>query len=1115
MRASSCHFLNLGLAVLSGLTGTVAAEVAGGSGGAVSYAQSIKPLLRQRCVACHGALKQKAGLRLDTAAALRQGGESGPAARPGDPSGSLVLQRIAAADPEERMPPPHEGEPFSAAQQQLLQEWIAAGMPAPADEAPEADPRQHWSFGAVVRPALPLVGQVGAGHPIDAFLQAYQEKQGLIPQGEAPRELLLRRLYLDLVGLPPSWEEIAAAEALAAEAWYEATVDRLLADPRHGERWGRHWMDVWRYSDWWGLGEQLRNSQKHLWHWRDWIVESLNADTPYDEMVRLMLAADESHPGDLGKLRATGFLARNFFLFNRGPWMEETVEHVGKGFLGLTFNCAKCHDHKYDPISQVDYYRMRAFFEPYQVRLDVVPGEVDLERDGLARVYDGMPEAPTYLFTRGDESKPDKSKVIAPGVPALLQFREVAVAPVALPPVGWQPERQPWVIEAHVAAARRRVEEAAAALVAAEQGKQAAEASVAARPAAAVRPAAKDLLEERFAAGVVPPWKPQGGEWRAAPGRLEQVRAEAAWAGLALLEDAPRDFQATLRFTLLGGGKYRSVGFSFDGSLEEPEAEGALFAYASGSLEGPKLQVARRDGAAWQYPAEALRPCWVEPNCDHLLELSVRDTLIQLSLDGGPPLAWRSPQARRRGLLQLGVFDAAVAFHEVRVAPLPEEVVLREPSQSEEGPSPAVALLVAQKEQALAAAALVQAQAELASVEGRGAAMAAGWDRPEAEAALRVAAVQAERQVALAKAERALADADHRLAKPAKGDLAALAREWQGARDAVDLARRAAQDPVAPEATYPALYGAKGTPTRFLSSAGDDPALPFPAHSTGRRQALAEWITDRRNPLTARVAVNHLWLRHFGAALVPNAFDFGRKGPGPVHPELMDWLAAELMEHGWSMKHLHRLIVTSAAYRRSSSLAGGEASAARDPDNSGYWRRPTSRLEAPALRDALLSLAGELDLKMGGPPVLPAAQEESKRRSLYFFHSNNERNLFLTTFDEAAVKECYQRDQSIVPQQALALSNSRLVQQASRQIAQRLGTSLAAGIGQTAEGEAEFIRRAWRLLLGIVVGPEEMAACGQALADWRGQETPDKAEAAARANLVWALLNHNDFVTLR
>jgi hypothetical protein len=210
--------------------------------------------------------------------------------------------------------------------------------------------RDHWAFRPIVRPAVPAVGDAGwVRNPVDAFLAQQHQQHGLRPQAEAERVILLRRLYLDLIGIPPTADEIGF-ETDQSPAWYQHTVDRLLDDPRHGERWARHWMDIWRYSDWWGLGQQLRNSQKHIWHWRDWIIESLNDDTPYDEMVRLMLAADELHPSSLDKLRATGYLARNYFLFNRNQWLEETVEHVGKGFLGLTVNCAKCHTHKYDPI---------------------------------------------------------------------------------------------------------------------------------------------------------------------------------------------------------------------------------------------------------------------------------------------------------------------------------------------------------------------------------------------------------------------------------------------------------------------------------------------------------------------------------------------------------------------------------------------------------------------------------------------------------------------------------------------------------------------------------------------------------------------------------------------
>ena len=208
-------------------------------------------------------------------------------------------------------------------------------------------------------------------------------------------------------------------------------------------------MDIWRYSDWWGLGAEVRNSQKHIWHWRDWIIESLNADKGYDQMVREMLAADELYPDDLDRLRATGFLARQYFKFNRNTWLDETVEHTVKAFLGLTFNCAKCHDHKYDPISQDDYYRFRAFFEPYQVRTDMVPGETDFEKDGIPRAFDCNLDAPTYpSHPRRRAAARRRTGRSTPGLPRVPDARRARRSSrCRCPPRPTQPGLRPFVLE--------------------------------------------------------------------------------------------------------------------------------------------------------------------------------------------------------------------------------------------------------------------------------------------------------------------------------------------------------------------------------------------------------------------------------------------------------------------------------------------------------------------------------------------------------------------------------------------------------------------------------------------------------------------------------------------
>jgi hypothetical protein len=261
-------------------------------------------------------------------------------------------------------------------------------------------------------------------------------------------------------------------------------------------------------------------------------------------------------------------------------------------------------------------------------------------------------------------------------------------------------------------------------------------------------------------------------------------------------------------------------------------------------------------------------------------------------------------------------------------------------------------------------------------------------------------------------------------------------------------------------------------------------------------------------------------MRHMGKPLVATVFEFGRKGNAPTHPELLDWLASELVDGpqregsrggpGWSMKHLHRLICTSAAYRMGSSIAGAEAALKIDPDNALIWRREPIRLEAQVVRDGILALAGTLDPTMGGPPVKEADQPASRRRSLYFWHSEISRNPFLTTFDDAGVMECYQRDQSIVPQQALALANAGIVHDAAAKIAERVQASVSPA------DDGVFVERAFGMILHRGPSAEERAACAAAMAKWRSTAKPAAGGPdPGRVLMVWAVLNHNDFVTLR
>ncbi|MEZ6057305.1 MAG: DUF1553 domain-containing protein [Planctomycetaceae bacterium] len=1091
----------------------------------VDYLKQIKPLLRERCYACHGALKQEANLRLDTAALVRKGGDSGAAIQVDNAASSRLLERVTATDEAERMPPPNEGETLTVEQVALLRRWIAAGAKGPADEEPEVDPDKHWAFQPIHRPNVPQTDSPWVRTPIDAFLHQQHRQVGIKPQPESSRIVLLRRLHLDLIGIPPTLEEIEACEADTSGQWYEQTVMRLLADPRHGERWARHWMDIWRYSDWWGLGNQLRNSQKHIWHWRDWIVESLNADTPYDEMVRMMLAADELHPNDLNTLRATGYLARNYVLFNRPQWMEETVEHVSKGFLGLTMNCSRCHDHKYDPIEQTDYYRMRAFFEPYHVRMDVVPGEADLSRDGIPRAFDGQLDEPTYLYIRGDERNPDKSNVIAPGVPEIFSFSELKIEPVTLPMEAWQPERRPWVLDAHLSAAKDRVTAAEV-----ESKKAQEKVLTATRNEAQARVVAEQdnesptntsdgesIVAETFKTLDPKRWKLFGGEWVHEPGRLTQKKDGATRSALRLMDKPPRDFDATVRFTTVGGSKWRSVGLSFDVSQENPTQPAAKTdseqnIYVSAVSGGSKIQASFQRGGQWHYPTgNAVRAMPVKLDQEYTLRVQVRDTLVNASLDGKLLIAWESTLPRRDGAIQVITFDAMAVIHEVSITPLATSVSLGKPDAETANTSLTLemaqeAVTKARGEQTIAEAALAVAIAELESAERRADAQRAEWTANEStrqEQAM--AAVRAERLAAVAKSRHGVTVAEEARQRAASDKQEAAEKTLKTARESLEKARKAAEAEILPTDQYTKFHGAMWTPTRFLNSGKDDPEIKFQPQSTGRRTALANWITDRRNPLTARVAVNHIWTRHMGQPLVPTVFDFGRNGTPPTHPELLDWLASELIDSGWNMKHLHKLIVNSAAYRMSSSMSGADLSAKQDPDNHLWWRRVPTRIESQLVRDSLLALAGTLDPTQGGPSVPSDQQETSTRRSLYFFHSNNERNLFLITFDEALVDDCYRREQSIVPQQALALSNSKLALDAAEEIALRLSESQPE--------DAAFIRAAFRVVIGINPNSDELAASTAALEAWKN--IPGGSQRTARTNFIWTLINHNDFVTLR
>lgn len=894
----------------------------------VDYDRDIKPVLKARCYACHGALKQEGELRLDTGMAIVQGGSTGSAVDLRVPDESALLRRVSSGDITERMPP--EGEPLTESQIEALRSWIGGGAKFPDSEQAEADPSEHWAFQTPRRPGLPKGSlQADTENPIDAFLNAELASRGLSPRPQAEKQVLLRRIYLDLIGLPPTVDELQSFLDDESPNAYNQVVDRLLEDDRYGQRWARHWMDIWRYSDWYGRRDanDVRNSASQIFRWRDWIVQSLNEGRGYDHMLQAMLAADEIFPGDYQTGVATGFIIRNYYSLNPNDWMRNTVEHTTKAFLGLTFNCAHCHDHKYDPIEQDDYFRMRAFFEPVFIRQDRVAGEADpgefqdytyggsrsVQRLGAVRVYDRKPDAPTWFYTGGDERNQDQERgSILPGVPKILQPEALKIEPVTLPTLAWYPGLRPEILQMMLAAAGDEVTRSKEAL---------------------------------------------------------QTLASALSIDQATDDVCPTD------------EKLPSL------ALVSAKAAEARLAAALAKLESLEARIA----------AETAR-----------------------FIDQSPE---------------------EVTAERVRAASFAQRQAKRAQAQSD---------LLDQEVKLLEAESIV-------------------------DEAQRGKAIEAANQSIVA------------------------------AKAAVEAAERALADDQ-------------------LAETFDPLSQQFPRESTGRRRALALWLTSPTHPLTARVAVNHIWTRHFRSPLVATVYDFGRNGTAATHPELLDWLAVEFMQSGWDMKHLHRLIVTSEAYRRTSSTGGDEAALAIDPENKLLWRMNHWRMESEVVRDSLLYIAGRLDVTAGGIELENKDSLTTNRRSLYYSShpESGGKSVIGELFDAPDPLDCYRRSTSILPQQALALTNSELVHQSSVAVVQAWEAANPATQngdgGESLDAAERFVVNCFLQILCRAPSDDELRICREILGQQQ-QLAPDpqsaRAITQARESFARILMNHNDFVTVR
>jgi mono/diheme cytochrome c family protein len=1131
----------------------------------VDYARDVRAIFKERCWACHGALKQKSDLRLDSVSLMMRGGVSGPAVVPAQPDDSPLWQRITSEDPAERMPP--EGKALPPEQLARIKAWITQGAIGPADEVPEPDPRSHWSFQPPVRPSLP---PGVSAHPIDALLEASLAREGLTPAGPADNATLLRRVYLDLIGLPPRPEELREFLADDPAIAYEKVVDRLLSDPRHGERWGRHWLDIWRYSDWYGRRHvpDCWNSAPQIWRWRDWVVTSLNADVGYDQMLRLMLAADEIAPDDPAAAVATGYLIRNWYALNPNDWMRNTVEHTGKAFLGLTFNCAHCHDHKYDPISHDDYFRMRAFFEPISIRQDRVPGQPDpgmfeeykygvlrkIQRNGIVRIFDKNPTAPTWFYTGGDERNRvvDRGS-IPPGVPSILGDLSKPIEPVTIAPRGHYPGLQPALLESLRGDVRSQVEAAQAELE-----------KLGDTPSAPDPALVQRVQDAEAAYATLQQVAIQSGSVKAIEGA--QSLLLDATAGRRILVQGLKPLTAltsgmTFEFVVeLQTDAHFNCQFVKD-AVQGLTAgcvffdQGKIQSYRPGGTS--EFEVGKYDFAAGQRrfrvtfefdltQDRAYLTVVDEPNGKRLVEA------VPVALNGWNPVS---------SAVMVVAFDArtgsVVMLDSVRLRPAapaagspPDPIV----SYDFEGPVyPIDQDVVGREGWAVSSFSVAPATSVVCAVAPTAELKAAGLAVQQAQRSLRGS--QLPRLAAMAKlqaAQSAVTALEARIAAEqtkyqlaSGGDVSALAREAsrrerEGAAQIAEASLLAAELSLAKaegkpaedanrakeiQAAQAALTAAEVSATKARTALADDtlaetysPLSPvYPASSTGRRTALANWLVRRDHPLTARVAVNHVWGWHFHQPLVSSVYDFGRNGAAPSHPEILDWLAVEFMESGWSLRHLHRLIVTSQAYRRSSSPHDRPANVARDPDNRRLWRMNVGRMEVELVRDSLIAIGGKLDPTQGGQELENESSLTTYRRSLYY-SSHPEaggKSQFGELFDAPDAIDCYRRSETIIPQQALALTNSELIHSMSAAV-----VALAPPVPDE-KGMIDlpgFINGAFERVLCRAPTAVEQEACLAFLKtqiDLLTREQNPEPRHRACESLIRVLFNHNDFVTIR
>jgi hypothetical protein len=951
----------------------------------------IAPLLARRCLECHRGAKPKGKLDLTTLKTALAGGESDePGLVPGKLDASLIWQQIA----ENEMPPK---KPLPADERAVIKAWIASGGSWGTDPI---DPfrftskaragRDWWSLVPVVRPKTPAVkNKKWAGTPIDAFVLAKLEKAGLSPSAEAERRVLIRRLSFDLIGLPPTPEQIAQFVADKSPKAYGNLVDRLLASPHYGERWARHWLDVVRFGESNGFERDLPRANS--WHFRNWVIDALNRDMPYDEFVRQQLSGDVMPNKDAASTIATGFLvagAHDTVLPNsqrqrnvmRQDELEDVVSTVGQTFLGLTIHCARCHDHKFDPISTREYYQLTATLSGLQFG-DRTVKEVSNPKQ-LAKLKGELIAAEKVLAAMED---PLRAKVLA-GRKSGKRKGPEAPKPIA----AWD-----FSVDLKDQIGSMHVQLFGGAAISGGMVRLDGRGAY-----AKTAPLSKDLREKTL----------------------------EAWVQLSNL-------------TQRGGGV-----------MTVQDSRGGVFDSIVFGEKQPRRWMAGSNGWARFKPFGGPNEMDAVKKPVHLAIAYHADGTIAAYRNGQP---YGKPY-RSRGIVAFKAGQNEVVFG-VR-----------------HGTAGAGRMLAGAVSRARLYDRALSAE-EIAATSGS----PGNWVS-EAELVSELSAAQRSQRT---KLKQQLATTRRQVTKLTTSRsykvYAITARQPPPVHvlNRGDVTSRG-------ELVSPAGIAA-------VSGTSPDFGLASNAPEAQRRLKLAQWITDAKNPLFARVMVNRLWHYHFGIGLVDTPSDFGFNGTRPSHPALLDYLAAELVEKKFSLKQLHRLIVTSATYRQS---ARPNAAAAKiDADGRLLWRKPPMRLEAEAIRDTMLRVAGRLNPEIGGrgyqdtksyffkgtqfyDPIDPVG-EQYNRRTIYRTWARGGRNPLLDTFDcPDPSATAPKRAVTITPLQALALLNNSFVLRMAEKTADRVTR-------EGAKDTSQQIERLYHLAYGRAPEKDEQTAAAKFVAD--------------------------------